>query len=306
MVDVSQAACQLHLHFHLSLFHVGIDVDVLNPYLAGRGAQFHAAHDAVPVALGLIAHAVGVLPHAHSVDAVVDAYGDVVALPGHDLVGDVELVRRAEAVLVAGLLPVDVDGRLDVGAFEEQHHAAVFPRLGHVDGAAVPGGAHVVLLGCEEEGEFDVALPAVGFHVGVEEVRRVVERAYPACFGAHVVALAVFGHRAGQDDVVGQVAVEPPFVCAHVVTVDFELPASGQVDGVLCPYGKGQPQTCGHPYESLFQHIVAVFYLWSRTSYFELFDLNSGTISFIFFTMAMSSYCLAMAMSSSMSRQTSL
>ena len=73
------------------LVDVRINLEVFNIEQRG-GLQFDAPHDAVPVALCLVGHAVGVGSHAHVFDSVVHAYGQCV-LAASDPSGQVEDVR---------------------------------------------------------------------------------------------------------------------------------------------------------------------------------------------------------------------
>ena len=90
-------------------------------------AQFDAPDDAVPVALRLVGHAVGILSDAHILDPVVDADADgVPAAEAHEG-RDVVLVGCGERQLVTHLPAVDEDGGLDVGTLEEEHDGTFAP-----------------------------------------------------------------------------------------------------------------------------------------------------------------------------------
>ena len=179
-----------------------------------------------------------VLSHAHVLNAVVHTDGDDVLRTELDELGHIVAMGRGKTHLVTGLNAVHVDGSLDVRTFEEERDALVAPRLGHVDRAAVPGFAHVVAFGSEEEGELHLALVAVFLHVGVEVEARVVERTRPLGVHTHEVALAVGEHRAGQHHVV--------VVAGRVAHA--EVPRAGQADDLLgtghreaaCRAGKGE------------------------------------------------------------------
>ena len=196
--------------------NVGDDADD-----GARGSgELDAPGNAVPVALRLVGDAVGVLSHADVLDAVIDIDGDGVGAPGTDEVCDIVLMGRGERQLAAHAAAVDIDGGLDMGPLEEEHHATAPPRTGHTDGAAIPGMAHIVGGGREEERELDVALAAVLLHVGIEIVGGVVGGACPHGMCRDGVALAVGEHGAGQGNVVvimGSIA-------------HGEIPAAGEVD----------------------------------------------------------------------------
>ena len=177
------------LHHSREVAEVGIDLHVVDIDLL-RPPQLNGTHDAVPVALCLVGDAVAVRPRVDVLHAVVDADGNCV-LSFFNIGRDVELVRHAQAVLHAHLLAVHPDGTLPVGTLQEERHvlAAVRPLLRERHLADVPRRTHVVLVGGEEEGEFDVSLHAVFLHGRVVVVRAVVERARPLGIHRHVVAL---------------------------------------------------------------------------------------------------------------------
>ena len=82
--------------------------------------------------------------------------------------------------------------------------------------------------------------------------------------------------------------------------------AAGSLPDAQRPYTREALYTAEGPYTSrrLLARRVSVYFL-SSTEYTELLLTNSGTISFIFFTVAISSYCRLMAISSSMALLTS-
>ena len=193
-------------------------------------SELDAPGNAVPVALRLVGDAVGILSHADVLDAVIDIDGNGVGAPGTDEVCDIVLMGRGERQLAAHAAAVDIDSGLDMGPLEEEHHATATPRTGHADGAAIPGMAHIVGGGREEERELDVALEAVLLHVGIEIVGRVVGGACPYGMCRDGVALAVGEHGAGQGNVVvimGSIA-------------HGEIPAAGEVDSLLCEEGAAE------------------------------------------------------------------
>ena len=193
-------------------------------------SELDAPGNAVPVALRLVGDAVGILSHADVLDAVIDIDGDGVGAPGTDEVCDIVLMGRGERQLAAHAAAVDIDGGLNMRSLEEEHHAAAPPRTGHADGAAIPGMAHIVGGGREEERELDIALAAVLLHVGIEIVGGVVGGACPRGMCRDGVALAVGEHGAGQGDVIvimGSIA-------------HGEIPAAGEVDSLLCEKGAAE------------------------------------------------------------------
>ena len=170
---------QFDAHMYAAPDHIGPDAHLTDVQLVGLCLQFNAPRNAVPVALRLVGHAVRVLSYADVLDAVVHADGDVVLLAKLDVVGDVVAVGHRQRRLVAYLLAVHVDGCLDVRTLQEQRDALVLHGLGDIGRAVVPGSTDIVALGGEEEGKLHLTLVAVTLHVGVEVVRRVVERTRP-------------------------------------------------------------------------------------------------------------------------------
>ena len=155
------------------------------------GAQFYAPGDAVPVALGLVGYAVGVLSDADVLDTVVNTDGNLVVVAEAEVRGDVILMRDGKAHLVAYRVTVDDDGGLDVRTLEEEGDLLAAPGLGNGDGAAVGDLTHEVFPRGKEEGEGHIAGPTVGLHEGIEVVAGVVEGAGPSSGGGDVVAEAV-------------------------------------------------------------------------------------------------------------------
>ena len=94
----------------------------LTPY-EWRSLQLYATRDAVPVALGLVCHRVGILTHADILDAVIDTDSDIVVASRLHECSNIILVRSRQAHLMAHLATVDKHRRLNVGAFQIEHNA---------------------------------------------------------------------------------------------------------------------------------------------------------------------------------------
>ena len=114
---------------------------------AWRGAQGYAAHDAVPVALGLVGDAVGVLPHPDIFYAVVDGYLQRVATAILQIRCDVVLVGHGERHLVTHLVTIDQQRGLYVGTLQGERDLLAAPRLGYLYRAAIPGAPDIVARG---------------------------------------------------------------------------------------------------------------------------------------------------------------
>ena len=222
---------QLHLDAQRALLDIRTQAHMPDVQLLPLCLQLDTPHDAIPVALRLVGHAVGVLSHADILDAIVDRNHDLVGLAKLHIIGDIIAMGHRERHLMAHPLPVDIDRGLDVRTFQEERDALFAPFLGDIDVAPVPGMSHEMLLGGEEEGELHLPLHAILLHIGIEEEAGVVERARPLCLGSDGVALAVGEHRSGQHDVVGEVRG----------VVHRKVPRPSQRDGLLRP--------CGNPYK---------------------------------------------------------
>ena len=103
---------------------VRIDPRIVDPDGVGC-PQFEAADEAVPVALGVVGDAVGVVADVHD-HAVVDADRQPVGAGGH-VTAQLIHVRRAEAVLRAEGPPVDPDGGLPMRPLQEEGEASALP-----------------------------------------------------------------------------------------------------------------------------------------------------------------------------------
>jgi len=126
--------------------------------------QLHAPHDAVPVALRLVADAVGVGAHANAVCAVVHRDFQSVTFAEHHGLGDVVFVWRRETSASADVLPVHADSRLDVGSLQKNRHPALAPLFGDIDVAAEACLAHEAAFGREEKRHLEVLLRPIFCH----------------------------------------------------------------------------------------------------------------------------------------------
>ena len=201
------------------------DTYLFNIQVFRLSPQFHRADDTIPIALCLVGHRMRILTHAHVLDTVIYANRDGVALSDIQPTGNVTRMGRRKRHLVLNLHPVHVDCRLDMRALQEQHHPPILPRRWHIHALLIPGIAHIVRLGCQEEGELHVTLHPILLHIGIEIVRRVVERARPLGLHRHRIALAVGQQRPWQH---------------HIVIVmqgiaQRQLPVTCQIDGLLSP-----------------------------------------------------------------------
>ncbi len=179
---------------------VGVGLDVLDVEGVVCG-ECNGADDAVPVALGMVADAVGILSDLDS-DAVIDAQSDPV-VAGSEMAGDIVDVLGGEAISVADEISIDPEGCFPVGAFEGEVDMFAFPVLGDEDVFLVPTGSDVMCAGGEPEGEFDITGLAVGGVEGLRKVGLVLDGAGPFGFGGHGVAVALGEEGAGQGDDAG-------------------------------------------------------------------------------------------------------
>ena len=76
---------QLHLHGEQFRRHIGHDTHILDAQPFPLGLQLNTSHDAVPVALCLVGHRVGVLSHTDVLNTIIDTDGYLVALPSTDV-----------------------------------------------------------------------------------------------------------------------------------------------------------------------------------------------------------------------------
>ena len=104
-----------HLDPEHLVFQVGHELHMLYAQLIPLCLQLHASDDAVPVALRLVGHGMGVLTYAHILNAVVDTDGNLVGFAWHNETRDVVAMRGRERHLTSHLITVDVNLGLDVG-----------------------------------------------------------------------------------------------------------------------------------------------------------------------------------------------
>ena len=154
-------------------------------------AQLHAASYAVPVALCLVCDTMGVLSNTYVLNSVVDSDADFIFFARTEDVGEVVLVWHAEAHLVSHFTSIDEHGGLDMRSFKEESDVPSFPFTGDVNGSAVGGFAHEVLLRGKEERKFHLSVVAVGLHEGIKVVAGVVEGARPTCVYGYVITQTV-------------------------------------------------------------------------------------------------------------------
>lgn len=215
---------------------IGIGLDVFD--VEGIvGGEFDGADDAVPVALGMVANAVGVFADLDT-DAVIDAESNAM-VAGFELAGDVVDVRGGEAISVADGGSIDPEGGFPVATFEGEVDMFSFPVLRDEDVFLVPAGSDIMGAGCEPEGEFDVAGLAVGGVEGAGEVGFVLQGAGPFGFGGYGIAVALGEEGAWQADDAGEFEVEPFFLEALVAGVHLEVPVAGEGDFDWWAFGDG-------------------------------------------------------------------
>ena len=147
------------------------DTYLFNIKVFRLGPQFHCTDDTVPIALRLVGHRVRILTYTHILDTIIYANSDDIALTDIQPTGNVTRMGRRERHLVLNLHPVHIDGRLDMRTFQEDRHPPILPRRGHIHTFLIPGIAHIVRLGCQEEGELHVALHPIFLHIRIEIVR---------------------------------------------------------------------------------------------------------------------------------------
>ena len=186
-------------------------------------AEFHPSDDTVPIALRLVGDAVGVLSDADILDAVVHTDGNGIALARDEALCHIVLMGSGERHLVPHLPAVDIDGGLNMGAFQEERHTLVSPVAGDIDALTVPRLADEMLLWCEKKWELHITLTTVLLHPRVEVVRRVVGRTCPAGIGRHGIAFPVGEQRPRQHHIV--------VVMRRIV--EGEIPGARQADDLL-------------------------------------------------------------------------
>ena len=196
-------------------------------------AQLHLAHDAVPVALGLVSHGMGVLTHVHRLQPVVDADGEGVHAWLKQL-GHIVFVSYTQAAVAPCLTAVHVERGLDVRTLQRQDVALLFlVQSCQFHLFPVPCHTHIVLVGREEERQLHLAGLAVALKIGIEKIGAVVERTHPFRVNADVVTFQALGHRGGQFDAVAQFAVGPLLTLTHILAVNLKLPLAGKVHRAL-------------------------------------------------------------------------
>src|SRR5690348_77978 len=97
----------------------------------GVGCQEQLADDAIPIPLGLIGNAVGILSDIDLLYAVVDSDGDAVTTRGEAV--EVEFLLRGQVVGGVSIGVVDPEGDGAVGAFEYNGDVFIQPVLGDID-----------------------------------------------------------------------------------------------------------------------------------------------------------------------------
>ena len=229
----------------------------LAPYI-DASLQLDTSDDAVPVALRLVGDAVGVLPDADVLDAVVDAQHYLVRLTEADDVRHVIAMGRRQRHLPSYLMTVDVSLRLNVCPLQEERYGLTAPLLRHVDLTAVPCRTDIVALWRQEEGKLHLAFHAVLLHIGIEVVRRVVERACPLCLHADRLSLAVGQHRAGQHDVVR--------IGCRFAVADSEVPRAIERNEVLGMAVQTAKDTEGTEDSSSYA-CLSHYFLWLMSSF---------------------------------------
>ena len=144
----------------------------------------------------------GVLPHTHILDAIINTDGNSVALSRPNVFRDVIAMGCGERHLVPHFLPVHEYRRLNVRTLQKQNDVLAFPGFRYIDALLVPSLTHIIRRWCQEEWELDIPLHTVLLHIGVEIERRVIERSCPTGINRHGISLAVGLHGARQEYII--------------------------------------------------------------------------------------------------------
>jgi len=196
---------QIDLHAHRPILNIGKYAHLLYRHLFRLGVNLHPADDAVPVALRLVAHAVGVLPHAHAVDAVADGDGYLIARSRSNRHRDVVFMGRGKTVARANAYAVDAHLSGDVRTLQKEHHAPTSPLLRQIDRPRIAGFADEVAFRSKEKRSLQTALLPIFRHIGIVIERRVVDGTRPLRLLRRQFALAVLKQRARQHHIAGRV-----------------------------------------------------------------------------------------------------
>ena len=85
---------QLDLDSHRELLNIRTDADLTDIQFLPLCLQFDTSHDTIPVALSLIGHAMGILPHADVLNTVVDANRNIIPFTKLDKICYIKAVGR--------------------------------------------------------------------------------------------------------------------------------------------------------------------------------------------------------------------
>ena len=140
-------------------------------------------------------------------------------------------MRHRQRHLMAHSMSIHKDRRLNMWTLQKQRDALVSPVLRHIDRTSVPRLAHIVFLWRQKKWKLHLPFLSIGLHIGIEVIRRIIERARPLSVDIHVIALAVGQHRAWQHHK----------VCVSCRITDGEVPHSRQTDDLL-----GSHMSCSH------------------------------------------------------------
>ena len=161
----------------------------------GLGTELHPSYDTIPVALGLISDTVGVLSHPDVLDTIVDTHLDGVSRTQLDIVSHIKEMWGRQRIVATYLMTIDKHRCLDMRALQKKGNMFLSPRFRHIDTTSILRNAHIMLLGCQEEGEFYMAILPILLHIGIKVITGVVERTRPSGVHRHWITHAIGLHR---------------------------------------------------------------------------------------------------------------
>ncbi len=210
-----------------AVFNIGINLNRPKRHCWQR-LQRDAPDDAVPVALGVVAHAVRVESNVHE-HPVIHADGEQVPAGFCDF-RQVIAVWCGQADMVAQRAVVEPGGCGPVAPFEREDDPLTFPGRRDPDLALIPGGSNVIEIGLQPERDLDVPGLAV-FLIFIGRVPRLVDDlSRPLRIHPHGKALAVRIKTPRQVQcVIRELSQVILLVFPLIEGVDDELPGTGQV-----------------------------------------------------------------------------
>ena len=177
--------------------------------------------------MGLVGDAVRVGTYIDFFDAVVDADSNQAGFAGSNSRSQIIHMRDTKTILHTEFLLIDPYGRFDVRAFQEKSDSFSFPVGRYCNFLLIPGYPYIMFVGSQEKGKFHLPFYSVFLHVWIEIVRAVIQASGPPGAGGYFISFQLFGHGAGEVNLIIKAFFEPLFLGADIFPVYLEIPFTG-------------------------------------------------------------------------------